>query len=443
MNNQNQLRPFLVPLQTSQLDSDAARGNGNANKRLRGAQHHVKADDDNCVDGRRQSVSPVSYSQTVPPVPDQFRFKPRHGGSPLPQLRWANSEDVWNLMCWKETNYKRDPNLLQRHPQITPKMRAVLFEWISEVCEVYKLHRETFYICMDFVDRYLSEESHMPKSRLQLLGITALFIAAKLEEIYPPQVKDFAFVTDRACTVEQILAMELVMLQVLNWTLSPVTVNHWLMLYLQIIASEVNSNLINNSASRGTFVRCREFLIPQFQRMPYIRLTQLTDLCSLDPGALHFQYSVIAASAFYHLLQPEQLTLLVSGFAWHDLKPCIAWMEPFARVIKEQDVGIKIFDNVPNDDMHNIQTQFVKIHLLERAQAYAMEQVQNRSPPPTPYHSFPTSPLANHHYHSFLTPPPPPPNPYHNFPTPPDSQERPPMQISRLPAFPPNFQGKF
>lgn len=97
---------------------------------------------------------------------------------------------------------------------------------------MYKLHRETFYLCMDFVDRYLSEESHMPKSRLQLLGISALFIAAKLEvrflnssfcilltfclfqEIYPPQLKDFAYVTDRACTAEEILVMELAMLKV-------------------------------------------------------------------------------------------------------------------------------------------------------------------------------------------------------------------------------------
>lgn len=40
---------------------------------------------------------------------------------------------------------------------------------------------------------------------------------------------------------------------------------------------------------------------------------QLTDLCSLDPGVLRFPYSVVAASAFCHILQPEDLTLLVSG----------------------------------------------------------------------------------------------------------------------------------
>ncbi len=50
-----------------------------------------------------------------------------------------------------------------------------------QVCEVYKLHRETYYLAIDFVDRYLSKTYHEPKTRLQLVGITALFAAAKLE----------------------------------------------------------------------------------------------------------------------------------------------------------------------------------------------------------------------------------------------------------------------
>jgi len=49
------------------------------------------------------------------------------------------------------------------------------------VCEVYKLHRETFYLAADFVDRYLSTQSNVQKYQLQLLGVTALFIAAKIE----------------------------------------------------------------------------------------------------------------------------------------------------------------------------------------------------------------------------------------------------------------------
>lgn len=50
-----------------------------------------------------------------------------------------------------------------------------------QVCEVYKLHRETYYMCVDYVDRFLSRTSGIKKSQLQLIGTTALFIAAKME----------------------------------------------------------------------------------------------------------------------------------------------------------------------------------------------------------------------------------------------------------------------
>lgn len=50
-----------------------------------------------------------------------------------------------------------------------------------QVCEVYKMHRETLYMCVDYVDRFLSRTTGIKKSQLQLIGITALFIASKME----------------------------------------------------------------------------------------------------------------------------------------------------------------------------------------------------------------------------------------------------------------------
>ena len=52
---------------------------------------------------------------------------------------------------------------------------------LFQVCEVYRLHRETFYLAVDFIDRYLSVSRNIHKQQLQLIGITALFIAAKME----------------------------------------------------------------------------------------------------------------------------------------------------------------------------------------------------------------------------------------------------------------------
>jgi len=49
------------------------------------------------------------------------------------------------------------------------------------VSEAYRLRRETFHVAVDFVDRYLSRVSGVIKQQLQLIGITALFVAAKVE----------------------------------------------------------------------------------------------------------------------------------------------------------------------------------------------------------------------------------------------------------------------
>lgn len=103
-------------------------------------------------------------------------------GSPLPSLPWADGTQVWSLMCLgdQKSVTQRDPQMFQRHPTLQPRMRAILLDWLIEVCEVYKLHRETYYLAMDYIDRYLSTHQNVPKNQLQLIGITCLFIAAKV-----------------------------------------------------------------------------------------------------------------------------------------------------------------------------------------------------------------------------------------------------------------------
>jgi hypothetical protein len=41
-----------------------------------------------------------------------------------------------------------------------------------------------------------------------LVGVAALFIASKYEELYPPEINDYVFIADDAYTKQQILAME-------------------------------------------------------------------------------------------------------------------------------------------------------------------------------------------------------------------------------------------
>ncbi|XP_014676422.1 PREDICTED: G1/S-specific cyclin-E-like isoform X2 [Priapulus caudatus] len=292
-----------------------------------------------------------------------------HRTSPLPVLSWADSGEMWSLMCKKDCLYKRDIRMLDHHPSLQSRMRAILLDWLIEVCEVYKLHRETYYLAVDYIDRYLTVETNIPKQQLQLIGITALFLASKLEEIYPPKLTEFAYVTDGACKDNEILDKELVMLKKLNWDLTPMTVNSWLNIYLQVTNQD----------------NCQEgddALQVQYSPQVFVQLSQLIDLCMLDIGCLQFSYSVVAAAALYHL-SSEHVALSVSRFKWLDIKPCVNWMAPFSTAVRDNGgVDLKHFQQVFTDDFHNIQTHDVDLPLLERAQARQLEiQQSSRSSP--------------------------------------------------------------
>lgn len=138
------------------------------------------------------------------------------------------------------------------------------------------------------------------------LGITCLFIASKVEEIYPPKLSEFAYVTDGACQTDQILDKELVILKSLNWNLSPVTIHAWLNLFTQLCNTRTNSATSSSSISNHSFV------FPNHPIKEYLQSAQLVDLSVLDEGSLRFSYSVLAASSVYLTSFKDQI-LAASG----------------------------------------------------------------------------------------------------------------------------------
>lgn len=86
-------------------------------------------------------------------------------------------------------------------------MRAILIDWLIEVHLKFKLLPETLFLTINLIDRYL-EKQIIPRTKLQLIGVTSMLISSKYEEIYAPEVRDFVYITDKAYTKEEILAME-------------------------------------------------------------------------------------------------------------------------------------------------------------------------------------------------------------------------------------------
>lgn len=73
------------------------------------------------------------------------------------------------------------------------------------------------------------------RQNLQLVGVTAMLLASKYEEIYPPQIRDLVFITDRAYNRDQILEMESTMANALEFRLTVPTIYCFLLRYLKVI----------------------------------------------------------------------------------------------------------------------------------------------------------------------------------------------------------------
>jgi len=128
-------------------------------------------------------------------------------------------KDIMRCMRETEGKYLAPPTFMAQQTDINEKMRAILIDWLVEVHLKFKLVPETMYVTVNIIDRFLSKKS-IQRNKLQLVGVTAMFIASKYEEIYAPEVRDFVYISDKAYSREEILKMEATVLGALNFNVT-------------------------------------------------------------------------------------------------------------------------------------------------------------------------------------------------------------------------------
>lgn len=101
-----------------------------------------------------------------------------------------------------------------------------------EVHLKFKMVPESLYMTVSIIDRYL-ELKQVRRSKLQLVGVAALLISAKYEEIYPPELRDLVYITDRAYNKQEILEMESEIVNTLQYQFTVPTVHSFLCRYLK------------------------------------------------------------------------------------------------------------------------------------------------------------------------------------------------------------------
>jgi G2/mitotic-specific cyclin-B, other len=106
-------------------------------------------------------------------------------------------------------------------------MRLILVGWLIEVHLKFKLLPETLFLAINLIDRYC-ERAQVMRQNFQLVGVTAMLIASKYEEIYSPEIRDFIYICDKAYTKEQILFQEREILRVLDFDITAPSIYRFL-----------------------------------------------------------------------------------------------------------------------------------------------------------------------------------------------------------------------
>lgn len=128
------------------------------------------------------------------------------------------ADDIFEYLRSLEEGTQPNPDYMDGQENLNWDQRGILVDWLIEVHTKFHLLPETLYLAINIIDRFLSIKV-VNIDRLQLVGITALFIASKYEEVFSPHIKHFKYLADNTFTEEEILRAERFMLQTLDYHL--------------------------------------------------------------------------------------------------------------------------------------------------------------------------------------------------------------------------------
>ncbi|XP_011883134.1 PREDICTED: cyclin-A2 isoform X3 [Vollenhovia emeryi] len=232
--------------------------------------------------------------------------------------------DIYNYLRESELLHRPKPGYMKKQPDITYSMRSILIDWLVEVAEEYRLQDETLYLSISYIDRFLSYMS-VVRGKLQLVGTAAMFIAAKYEEIYPPDVGEFVYITDDTYTKTQVIKMENLILKVLSFDLTVPTHYSFLMEYC----------ISNNLSDKIKFLAMYLCELSMLEGDPYLQYL---------PSHLAASAIALARHTLHEEIWPHELELS-TGYYLKPLKECIAYLS-------------RTFSNVPNIQQTAIQEKY-------------------------------------------------------------------------------------
>ena len=204
----------------------------------------------------------------------------------IPWLTFSRQEDVMP-----------NPDYMDGQNEITWSMRQTLVDWLLQVHLRWHMLPETLWIAINIVDRFLTRRV-VSLVKLQLVGVTAMFIAAKYEEILAPSVDEFVFMTENGYTKEEILKGERIVLQTLDFKISQYCSPYsWMRKISKADDYDIQTRTLGKFLAEVTlldhrFLRCKPSLVAAVA-MYSARKMLGGDWVRTARGSLHFSFVLI------------------------------------------------------------------------------------------------------------------------------------------------------
>lgn len=127
-------------------------------------------------------------------------------------------DEIFAYMKNLEQRMAPNPRYMDQQQEIQWSMRAVLIDWVVQVHQRFSLLPETLFLTVNYIDRFLSCKI-VSLAKLQLVGATALFVAAKYEEVNCPTIQEIIYMVDNGYSADELLKAERFMLSMLQFEL--------------------------------------------------------------------------------------------------------------------------------------------------------------------------------------------------------------------------------
>lgn len=178
------------------------------------------------------------------PYPPVLEYLEKAGNDKLIQ---EYKKEISSHMARSESNNDINPAMIDLQPEIQWFMRPFLLDFIVELHSSFRLQSQTLFRCFNIVDRYCAKRIVF-KRHYQLVGCTALWIAAKYEDKKSrvPTLRELSMMCRNAYDEEMFVQMERHVLSTLEWSLDRPTLEDCLQLAIEACIDREDATPIRN-----------------------------------------------------------------------------------------------------------------------------------------------------------------------------------------------------